>query len=93
MWLAASIGALVATLVTIFALNFTGGEKRVEKKLEHRYGVSDPQFQRDMARMIARGEFKLAGVIPPELIGLQQAKIVEDVLRELKTRKVEFVQS
>ncbi|HEU5468405.1 MAG TPA: phospholipase D-like domain-containing protein [Steroidobacteraceae bacterium] len=52
MWLAASIGALVATLVTILALNFTGGEKRVEKKLEHRYGVSDPQFQRELGILL-----------------------------------------
>ena len=36
MWVAAIVGALLAAFVTIIALNFVGGEKRVERKLEHR---------------------------------------------------------
>ncbi len=52
MWLAALIGALLAAFVTVIALNFVGGEKRVERKLEHRDAVGDPQFRRELGTLL-----------------------------------------
>jgi cardiolipin synthase A/B len=52
MWFAAVIGALLAACVTVFALNFIGGEKRVERKLEHRHAVDNPQFQREIGTLL-----------------------------------------
>jgi cardiolipin synthase len=52
MWLAAVIGALLAACVTVFALNFIGGEKRVERKLEHRHAADDPQFKREIGTLL-----------------------------------------
>jgi cardiolipin synthase A/B len=52
MWLAAVIGALLAACVTVFALNFIGGEKRVERKLEHRHAVDNPQFKREIGTLL-----------------------------------------
>ncbi|MEO7199183.1 MAG: phospholipase D-like domain-containing protein [Dokdonella sp.] len=43
----------IATAVTIvLAMNFVTPEKRVERKLEHRYSVSDPQFRREMSVLL-----------------------------------------
>jgi cardiolipin synthase len=52
MWIAAAIGALLAACVTVFALNFIGGEKRIERKLEHRHAVDNPQFQREIGTLL-----------------------------------------
>jgi cardiolipin synthase len=52
MILAALIGAVIAALATVIALNFIGGEKRVQHRLEHRYGIEDAQFQREMATLL-----------------------------------------
>ena len=52
MWLAALVGALLAAFVTIIALNFVGGEKRVERKLEHRATIGDPQFRRELGTLL-----------------------------------------
>ena len=52
MWLAALIGALLAACVTVFALNFIGGEKRIERKLEHRHAVDNPQFRREIGTLL-----------------------------------------
>jgi len=52
MWIAALIGALLAALISVFALNFVGGEKRIERKLEHRYGIGDPQFRRELGTLL-----------------------------------------
>ena len=46
------ITALVTVLVVVLALNFAGPEKQLERKVEHRYAVSDPQFRREMAVML-----------------------------------------
>ena len=35
------IGALIAVIVTVVAINFMSAEKQIQKSLEHRYGVSD----------------------------------------------------
>jgi cardiolipin synthase len=50
--IAALTGALVAVFVTVIVLNFTGGEQRIERKLEHRYGVDDAQFQRELGTLL-----------------------------------------
>ena len=52
MIIAALVGALVATLVTVLALNFVSAEKEIERSLSHRYGVSDPQFLRELGTML-----------------------------------------
>ena len=52
MWVAALAGALVAALVTVLALNFVSGEKRVERKLEHGHAVGHPQFQRELGTLL-----------------------------------------
>ena len=65
MWLAAVIGALIAACVTVFALNFIGGEKRIERKLEHRHAVDNPQFKREIGTLLG----------PPILVGNRVANL------------------
>ena len=52
MWVAALVGALAAAIVTVLALNFVSGEKRIERKLEHRYAVGHPQFRRELGTLL-----------------------------------------
>jgi cardiolipin synthase len=52
MWIAAIAGALAAVLITIVVLNVTTGEKRIEHKLEHRHGVGDAQFRRELSTLL-----------------------------------------
>ena len=49
---AALIGALVAIIITVVAMNFMSAEKQIQKSLEHRYGVSDPQFRRELGALL-----------------------------------------
>ena len=49
---AALIGALVAIIITVVAMNFMSAEKQIQKSLEHRYGVSDPQFLRELGTLL-----------------------------------------
>ena len=49
---AALIGALVAIIITVVAMNFMSAEKQIQKSLEHRYGVSDPQFRRELGTLL-----------------------------------------
>jgi cardiolipin synthase len=83
MWLAALVGALLAAFATVIALNFVGGEKRIERKLEHRYAIGDPQFQRELGTLL--GPPILAGnrvanlengaeIFPAMLEAIRQAK-------------------
>ena len=46
------ITVLATILVAAIAMNFATPEKTLEKKIEHRYAVSDPQFQREMGVMM-----------------------------------------
>jgi cardiolipin synthase len=39
-------------LVLLLAMNFATPEKSLERKIEHRYAVSDPQFRREMSVMM-----------------------------------------
>ena len=44
---------VVATvLVVVIAMNFATPEKKLERKVEHRYAVSDPQFRREMGVLL-----------------------------------------
>ena len=49
---AALIGALVAMIITVVVMNFMSAEKQIQKSLEHRYGVSDPQFRRELGTLL-----------------------------------------
>jgi cardiolipin synthase len=46
------ITGLVTTLAIVLAMNFIGPGKKLERKVEHRYAVADPQFRREMAVML-----------------------------------------
>src|SRR5687768_1080256 len=49
-----TIGVTVAvtTLALVLAMNFVTPEKSLERKIEHRYPVADPQFRREMSVML-----------------------------------------
>jgi cardiolipin synthase len=49
------IAMAVSVLGVVLAMNFTTPEKRLERKLEHRYAVADPQFRREMGVMLGPG--------------------------------------
>ena len=48
--------ALISSVVTLFAtlllMNFATGEKRIERQLERRYDIDDPQFVRSMSSLL-----------------------------------------
>jgi len=46
------ITAVVTGLVVVVALNFATPSKQLERKIEHRYAVRDPQFRREMGVML-----------------------------------------
>jgi hypothetical protein len=52
MIIAGLIGALIAIIGTVLAMNFMSAEKEIQKSLEHRYGVGDPQFRRELGIML-----------------------------------------
>src|SRR5688572_3097346 len=52
MYSTVAITAIVTFLLVTFALNFSRPEKKLTWRLEHRYGVSDPQFRREMSVML-----------------------------------------
>ena len=52
MIVAGLVGALIAAVVTVLALNFVASEKQIERKLEHRYTVDDPQFRRELGILL-----------------------------------------
>ncbi|MGY1519938.1 phospholipase D-like domain-containing protein [Luteimonas sp. A482] len=44
---------IVATIVAaVVAMNFATPEKKIERKVEHRHGVPDPQFKREMSVLL-----------------------------------------
>lgn len=49
------ITAIVTLLVAVIAMNFKTSEKALERKIEHRYPVSNPQFQREMGVLLGPG--------------------------------------
>ena len=46
------ITALATGLILVLIQNFKTSEKVVERKVEHRYAVSDPQFRREMSVLL-----------------------------------------
>src|SRR6187551_984178 len=47
-----AITAVVTLLLVVVAMNFATPEKKLERKIEHRYAVSDPQFMREMGVLL-----------------------------------------
>src|SRR5207342_747640 len=47
-----AITALATLLVVVSSLNFVVPEKKLERKIEHRYAVSDPQLRREMGVLL-----------------------------------------
>lgn len=52
MIVAGIIGALIAIAATLLFLNFSSAEKQIQKPLQHRYGVDDAQFRRELGIML-----------------------------------------
>jgi cardiolipin synthase len=46
---------VLTILAAVLAMNFATPEKKLERKIEHRYAVSDPQFRREMGVMLGPG--------------------------------------
>ena len=46
------ITAAITLLVVIVAMNFATPEKKLDRKIEHRYSVADPQFKREMGVLL-----------------------------------------
>ncbi len=46
------VTALLTGLVVVIALNFATPTKQLERKIEHRYAVHDPQFRREMGVLL-----------------------------------------
>lgn len=39
---------LLTALAVVIGLNFVTPAKQLERRIEHRYGIADPQFRREM---------------------------------------------
>ena len=46
------ITAVATFLTVVLAMNFARPEKKLERKIEHRYAIRDPQFRREMSVML-----------------------------------------
>ena len=77
-------GAVVLTLAVVFvALNLTGGEKKIERRLERLYALDDPQFRHDLGVLLGppflegnRHQALLNGdeIFPPMLAAIRAAR-------------------
>lgn len=47
-----AITALVTLLVVVLSMNFATPEKKLERRITHRYATEDPQFHREMSVML-----------------------------------------
>jgi cardiolipin synthase len=54
------ITVLATSLILIVLQNFKTPEKVLERKVEHRYAVSDPRFRREMSVLLAAESYSLA---------------------------------
>ena len=43
---------IATVIVVVVAMNFATPEKKIERKVEHRHAVADPQFRREMAVLL-----------------------------------------
>lgn len=46
------VTAVITTLVVVIGLNFATPSKQLERKIENRYAIADPQFRREMGVML-----------------------------------------
>src|SRR4026208_2266918 len=46
------ITAALTVLGVAIAMNFATPEKKLERKIEHRYAIADPQFRREMSVLL-----------------------------------------
>src|SRR5688500_1180016 len=46
------ITAALTVLGVAIAMNFVTPEKKLERKIEHRYAIADPQFRREMSVLL-----------------------------------------
>ena len=46
------ITAALTVLGVVIAMNFATPEKKLERKIEHRYAIADPQFRREMSVLL-----------------------------------------
>ncbi len=46
------VTALVTIVVGLVVLNFTTGDKKITRQVQHRYAVADPQFLRSMGVLL-----------------------------------------
>ncbi len=53
MMLTIFVTAVVTLLLAAIAMNFATAEKKLERKIEHRYAIADPQFRREMSLMMS----------------------------------------
>ncbi|AXA85462.1 cardiolipin synthase B [Lysobacter oculi] len=49
------VTALVTVILVVLAMNFATPEKKLERKIEHRYAAADPQFRREMGVLLGPG--------------------------------------
>lgn len=47
--------ALGTVIVMLVAMNFSRPEKRIDQRIEHLFGIDDPQFKREMATLLGPG--------------------------------------
>jgi cardiolipin synthase A/B len=68
MWLViltTAVSAAIATLIIDFVVRqFVAREKRIERRIEHRYAVEDPQFSRTMGNLLV-GPFYCHNKVTP----------------------------
>lgn len=50
-WIAL-ISSVVTVCATLLVMNFATGEKKIERQLERRYAIADPQFVRSMSSLL-----------------------------------------
>ena len=50
--IAGVVGALIAGVAVVVFMNFVTAEKEIQTSLEHHYGVSDPQFRRELGTLL-----------------------------------------
>jgi cardiolipin synthase len=50
--IAGVFGALIAVVAVVVFMNFITSEKQIQTSLEHHYGVSDPQFRRELGTLL-----------------------------------------
>ncbi len=81
--LVASAATALALVGGVFASNFTGGEKKIERRIERLYGLDDPRFMHELGVLLGppflhgtRAQALLNGdqIFPPMLAAIRSAK-------------------